>query len=914
MPCRQQQGGTDREPTAGEATGSCQAPNECQAPAASQADHWTGAAVRAWLRPPAPISDSWQTHKWREAGWIDDVMWKQQHQDTPDASHSDSWNAVAAAPGSPAFPAVSWAGSSTTASNGIPGSCSSTHYDDGDRGSDASSGVSSSQPPLAVTSQSIQASKTAPCRHYMNGFCSWDAKCRFSHVRGDPEHSDSLPQSVALAQGDDSDAVPEDASKETGNEKDREQQEAEAEKDERPAAALRTQDPGVWLRADPRAWAHIYLHPAHAGFMIVPVLIGKGGKHMRNIFIASGSKLRIRGRGSGHIEVDGRWEAPVHLMLAITAHRSNTDGFVMGVDLAVQRLLEVENLYDIYCEQNGLPLPTLAQPLFSFAEVSPMCVELLKDFVAKWPRRSYVTVNPGSLPPTSEPADLADAGAQPAANARPLRIRARQLKPSIHLPPEGPLPSAIQCQEILRAAEAAMQAACTGGAVLPCLVLWQLQRAVAHAKQALERRVTMDSQACACPAVTPAVSQAAYDCKAAVIPAAAVTPEAPVTCKAAVTCKATCKQEIAAAERRTDAFNRSITFTHPAKRNIQCLATRAPPDASRHPATFYMDMAGRHGTCYANQFSYAAASEYQGAGNAYNVGLTLPGDFGNWPHCSWPHDVGAWPHDFGAWPHRSGAWLSDAASQWPQSCFNPAEGSLTSPNCIPPAVPIRCVVEESLHTNVLELAGAGQHRLDPIAEVDDAATSWEGSVAVAVADEPLPSTFLEQAPAPAGLMASLALALSSDAEYAIAVAAAGEAFQDGFFYNAAFYEAAFRMEVAFDCPYVTSKREMRMITEKWQRLVRKATQQEDDAAGEDVAAHCGEAVDLSLVRGNPDPAAGLPFVTQQGMHHGSGDDMDAGIGSNDDEYECLSEVVESAVLEFLQGRDMDEDEPLNLNG
>jgi len=73
---------------------------------------------------------------------------------------------------------------------------------------------------------------------------------------------------------------------------------------------------GIGNAPPPRAWVHMYLHAGDPNFDLVKKVIGKSGSNTRDIFNATGCKLCVRGRGSGHLEpVDGRQrEAPVPLM------------------------------------------------------------------------------------------------------------------------------------------------------------------------------------------------------------------------------------------------------------------------------------------------------------------------------------------------------------------------------------------------------------------------------------------------------------------------------------------------------------------------------------------------------------------------------------------------------------------------
>ena len=134
-----------------------------------------------------------------------------------------------------------------------------------------------------------------------------------------------------------------------------------------------------WPRQETRVWVHIFLYQNHSDFDLVPRLIGKGGQNMRNIYGATGAKIRIRGHGSGHCEVEGAREAPVHLMMAITALKSQTHQFRQAVDMAVELLVDAMKDFKLFCNVRNLP-PELAElPLFSMGEIAKGSREQLRD-------------------------------------------------------------------------------------------------------------------------------------------------------------------------------------------------------------------------------------------------------------------------------------------------------------------------------------------------------------------------------------------------------------------------------------------------------------------------------------------------------------------------------------------------------
>eukprot|EP00931_Biecheleriopsis_adriatica_P053804 TRINITY_DN31587_c0_g1_i1.p1 TRINITY_DN31587_c0_g1~~TRINITY_DN31587_c0_g1_i1.p1 ORF type:complete len:600 (+),score=146.11 TRINITY_DN31587_c0_g1_i1:220-2019(+) len=103
-----------------------------------------------------------------------------------------------------------------------------------------------------------------------------------------------------------------------------------------------------------RLWAHIYLHMQAEGFDLVPRFIGRGGCNTRKIAEATGAKVRIRGQGSGHKEVEGKHEAPTPLMVAVTTDEAEAAMFKKAVDMTVKVLKTVEGRYLAFCQQKKL--------------------------------------------------------------------------------------------------------------------------------------------------------------------------------------------------------------------------------------------------------------------------------------------------------------------------------------------------------------------------------------------------------------------------------------------------------------------------------------------------------------------------------------------------------------------------------
>lgn len=117
----------------------------------------------------------------------------------------------------------------------------------------------------------------------------------------------------------------------------------------------------------PRRWCCFYLRMEAQGFDLVPMLIGRGGSNTRLIFELTGAKVRVRGQGSGHLEVISRQEAPTPLMLVVAAEAENQEGFFMAVERCVLLLKQIEKRYVQFCRAQEL---VANNPSFLFGPMS----------------------------------------------------------------------------------------------------------------------------------------------------------------------------------------------------------------------------------------------------------------------------------------------------------------------------------------------------------------------------------------------------------------------------------------------------------------------------------------------------------------------------------------------------------------
>jgi len=93
------------------------------------------------------------------------------------------------------------------------------------------------------------------------------------------------------------------------------------------------------------------------GFDLVPMLIGRGGNKMRRIAEVTGAKIRIRGRGSGHLEIDGKEEAPTPLMVAVTTDQTDHTAFARAIQMTLVELRTVEERFKMFCKKHEIPIP-----------------------------------------------------------------------------------------------------------------------------------------------------------------------------------------------------------------------------------------------------------------------------------------------------------------------------------------------------------------------------------------------------------------------------------------------------------------------------------------------------------------------------------------------------------------------------
>ena len=136
----------------------------------------------------------------------------------------------------------------------------------------------------------------------------------------------------------------------------------------------------------PRLWVHIFLYPRHEDFDLVPTLIGRNGSGTKPIYEKTHCKVRIRGIGSKHYEThECTREAQVPLQVAVTSDKNSIDMFRLAVDMLVDELNVLSELYKRFCLQRSLPQPRDNEPLFAFGEACHDADVVLRDLIIKFP-------------------------------------------------------------------------------------------------------------------------------------------------------------------------------------------------------------------------------------------------------------------------------------------------------------------------------------------------------------------------------------------------------------------------------------------------------------------------------------------------------------------------------------------------
>lgn len=134
--------------------------------------------------------------------------------------------------------------------------------------------------------------------------------------------------------------------------------------------------PQIYPRLPPWLTCSIQLC-ADERYQLVRRLLAGGGARIRAIHEATGAKLRIRGRGSGHREGWMQVEAPEPLMLVISSPPGRRRAFREAVWLAIDLLCEEESNYARWLGRRRLrPVR-----LFNFGAIHRRALPIIRDLV-----------------------------------------------------------------------------------------------------------------------------------------------------------------------------------------------------------------------------------------------------------------------------------------------------------------------------------------------------------------------------------------------------------------------------------------------------------------------------------------------------------------------------------------------------
>jgi len=92
-------------------------------------------------------------------------------------------------------------------------------------------------------------------------------------------------------------------------------------------------------------------------FRVVRRMIGSGGENMKNIYVKSQAKLRLRGRGSKFLEGENQQESTDDLMLCISAQ--DKAGYEEAKKMASELIQGIHHSYRAFCYKSGKVCPDL---------------------------------------------------------------------------------------------------------------------------------------------------------------------------------------------------------------------------------------------------------------------------------------------------------------------------------------------------------------------------------------------------------------------------------------------------------------------------------------------------------------------------------------------------------------------------
>jgi len=103
-------------------------------------------------------------------------------------------------------------------------------------------------------------------------------------------------------------------------------------------------------------WCHVFLDPSmlQPGFDLGSKIIGKRGCHTGKIFASTDTKVRLRGKGSGHLEKATGREGPVPLMIALASEHDDHEKFRSAFSMLVSLLTDITERFENFARSRGL--------------------------------------------------------------------------------------------------------------------------------------------------------------------------------------------------------------------------------------------------------------------------------------------------------------------------------------------------------------------------------------------------------------------------------------------------------------------------------------------------------------------------------------------------------------------------------
>ena len=129
-----------------------------------------------------------------------------------------------------------------------------------------------------------------------------------------------------------------------------------------------------------KLWCHLFLNKPHPHFDLVPIMIHWCDCTMHEMCLSTNVMIRVRGRGSGYLEV-GNEEAPLPLMVAVISPGNDPVHFKTVVQMTINNLQSLHQLFvEIYQQRNLSEFLTM-ESLWRFGEMSKEAEIVLVDLL-----------------------------------------------------------------------------------------------------------------------------------------------------------------------------------------------------------------------------------------------------------------------------------------------------------------------------------------------------------------------------------------------------------------------------------------------------------------------------------------------------------------------------------------------------